>query len=823
MPAFIQKLFKPRKATETARKQQTAAPSPDVPEDDTRDTLRESQRATLDGAPEQAQLAELATAGVTADIRLQAARGLTDADYLHRVQKAAKGRDKTVYQTVRQALQSLREEQARFESLSNTIATLITNANDQARSEDTKLFEARLNALTQQWSRVEAHATAEQAQQFLEAVHRCNERLKAIQSAQEEEARHQEQAVQRQETLALLATTLDDLKAGAPESLPSLASLDALQKTQENRWLEATRDTSVDKSQQKTYEASMQALRTYIAAIRRASQAKDAIAVLTDGAGEAADDDSDDQRQQARDLLADIDWPNEFPMPTLLEPVRRLAGKRQPAPPVSTENREQQQVMAAQLKESLSQLEAALEAKQLKESRQFLKTAQQQLKSLDQRHGKPFQARLQLLAGQTRELSDWLGFATEPKQIALCEQMEYLAEQPMEPEAKAERIKDLQNEWRDLGGSSDRTLWSRFKAASDKAYEPCKDYFTAKSGLKQANLAKREAICRDLHAFLDQADWASIDWKAAEKIHQTARQEWKAAWPVEFRENRTVQKRFDELLKRLEAPLDQERQKNESQKQAIVDRANELINHEPLQEAMNEAKRLQADWKAIGITRHREDRKLWQAFRKACDQIFARRDAQRNEQQQATQAADSAAKALLEAVQILDSSSDATALSDALERLGSQQSPALSPAIRERIQGEKQRLKKAQANQRLAASVGYWQSLVTARVNGGADASEIPQHWPELAADQSEVDHGDLVIRAEILGGIASPEADQKRRMEIQVQRLAEGMGSSEQTGDQSRELEKLVASWCLGRSGQSPDAALARRLNDALAALTAD
>lgn len=79
------------------------------------------------------------------------------------------------------------------------------------------------------------------------------------------------------------------------------------------------------------------------------------------------------------------------------------------------------------------------------------------------------------------------------------------------------------------------------------------------------------------------------------------------------------------------------------------------------------------------------------------------------------------------------------------------------------------------------------------------------------------------MIRAEILGGVDSPASDRQRRMEIQVQRLAEGMGSSEQNTDQMVELEKLVANWCLKSSGQAPDQALAKRLNNALAAVASD
>src|SRR5690606_10793417 len=104
------------------------------------------------------------------------------------------------------------------------------------------------------------------------------------------------------------------------------------------------------------------------------------------------------------------------------------------------------------------------------------------------------------------------------------------------------------------------------------------------------NLQKREAICEELTTFVEVADWPTIDWKQVERIHQVARQEWKEAWPVEFRDNRGIQKRFDSLLKQIEQPLDAERERNEQTKQAIVDKARALVDLESLDEAMNAAK-----------------------------------------------------------------------------------------------------------------------------------------------------------------------------------------------------------------------------------------
>ncbi|WP_417532342.1 DUF349 domain-containing protein [Marinobacter lipolyticus] len=821
MAAFIQKLFKNRKSTGKSGATPGTAktvPSPkaDTPEVDPRKEQRAEQLQQLANAPSGERLEQLAISGLTADIRSEAARQITDKSRLQRVQKEAKGRDKTVYQLVRQTLQDIRSQEEQQQKTRERIQTLVVQAEDQARSEDTKLYEARLDTLLKQWSEVEQEASTNQTTEFLESVRRCRERVEQLKSEAEQAIRQQEQQKQRTETLELLQTTLDELRQQSPDEVPSLASLDALQKTQENRWLEATRETAVEKHEQKTYENRMQPLRNYIAALKRLAQYKGELAAIT----ERQPGDENVQRT-AKELIKAIEWPAEFGRPTQLAAAYKVAGTAKANAPQKPDSEEQKQ-QAEALKATLEKLDAALEAKQLKESKQLFKHAQHQLKDLDHRHSKPFQSRIQLLGGQLRELTDWQGFATQPKQIALCEQMEYLATQPMEPEAKAERIHELQNEWRELGGSSDRALWSRFKAASDKAYEPCKAYFSAKSGLKQANLEKRKAICEELESFLNNADWSTIDWKSAERIHQTARQEWKAAWPIEFRDNRPVQKRFDGLLKKLESPLDTERQKNEALKQDIVERANALISHEPLTEAMNLAKSLQTEWQQIGITRHREDRKLWQAFRKACDEIFARRDARKSEQQEATREADERAEAVLARSQALDSDEpDSSTIENALGNLNTLAQDAVSPQVRERIAQDKRRLTQMLETLKVRGEVQSWQAHVQARLDGNLDTAKLPDSWQSLASESDAMDARELVIRAEILTGSPSPDSDQGRRMEIQVQRLADGMGNSGGTDtNKNKQLESLVANWCTQQPEDALDSQLAARLNKAIGTL---
>jgi hypothetical protein len=819
MPAFIQKLFGGKKAPAPKPAEPTGPTANQQEKSDRQDELRQQQLSRLSGSPSQEELESLAIEGATAEIRLSAAKLVTDKNSLQRIQKQAKGSDKGVYQTVRQTLQAIRAEEEQQQQRQEAISTLVHNAREQARSEDTKLFEPRLDALLKRWTALEAYASESQIQDFLQAVHDCRTRLEAMNAEKARQAQQQEQKNQRAETLALLKETVNELKQPAAEIEPSVASLDALQKTQENRWLEATRDTAVEKQEQKTYESLMLPLRAYIGALRRFGQNRDAIQALITPAEGAADD----IRKVGEELMTTVDWPTEFPMPPALEKLARTLGEKprpQAKKPESQEDSEQQKALADTTQQILAELEVALEAKQLKESKQLFRNAQQHFKQLDRRHSQPLQARMQLLGGQLRELTDWQGFATRPKQIALCEQMEYLAEQPMDPEAKAERIKEIQNEWRGLGGSSDRELWARFKKASDLAYEPCKAYFSAKSGLKQANLDTRKTIIEQLGTFINEADWQAIDWKAAERIHQKAREEWKAAWPVEFRDNRAIQKEFDTLLKQLEEPLDRERKKNEALKQAIVEKAEGLIDHEPLSEAMNQAKALQGEWQQVGITRHREDRKLWQAFRNACDQIFARRDAEKNEQQAQIQAADEQAAPRLDKAGQLDDSHGVDELTAALSDVKNLADEPLSSSVQSRLRQEQQRLRSLIDLLQSREKLEQWQSQIRARVNGAITESDLPGNWNKLAGNLADADAAELVIRAEILAELPAPAEEQARRMEIQVRRLADGMGGTGNDQSPLVQMESLIAAWCLRPDDEAITQARADRLVAALEAV---
>lgn len=812
MAAFLKRLFKTGKSAgapadssrsvakknDIARKGSTAAAGPDP----TSHQDVPVEQVSDDSSPE--QIRRLATEGKTAAIRLAAMERIDDESTLQTLQKAAKGRDNGVYQRAKQKLRVLRGQQQAQAERQEELDELIRRAQDQAKTDNTRLYTARTETLQTQWQSIAGDATPEQETAFLTALGHCLLRVREVEAQQAREDEAASKTEEREGTLRMLRSTLDDLRNAIPERGPSLSSLDALQKTQENRWLEATRDTTVERSEQKQYQDLMLQLRQYIAAVQRFETARQ---TLTE-----AESNPDLGPQQLREQLVTVDWPSDFRPPALIESLSRRAGAIKQARKEETADQSDQQ---ARLDALLDKLEKELEDNQFRESRSLHKEAQQVFNSLSPQFSRSRQARLTLLGRQLHDLQDWRGFATRPKQEELCTDMEYLAKQHMEPEIKVKHIKELQQAWRNLGGSSDQTLWQRFKQASDEAYAPCDAYFAAKSELKTTNLRKRQAICDQLATFIKGVDWQAVDWRSVERIHRVARNEWREAKPVDFKVNRPVQREFDQLLKNLEAPLNEERQRNEQKKQTIVERAEGLIDHEPLSEATQQAKALQKEWESIGITRRREDRALWQAFRAACDAIFARLDAHKAGQQAERDALIDNLKALT--AQAGSLRQDPVADTDEIQTIARQLKQAATPdrlpgELQSALKAEKRALQTLLKQREQQQRIANWLALI--------DQYTTLEKTPENTGQDSHSSFSarEIVVRVEITTGAPSPEEDQPLRMAQQVNRLASGFGGGDADASADERLDQLIELWCCQPVPENEGASLAERLRQALA-----
>jgi hypothetical protein len=443
------------------------------------------------------------------------------------------------------------------------------------------------------------------------------------------------------------------------------------------------------------------------------------------------------------------------------------------------------------------------------------------------------------------ELKGWKEHAVAPKRAELIEEMEALIGAAEEPKALADRIKQLQEEWKTISKgivSDSETDWQRFHQASVTAYQPCREYFEAQARLRQENLESRRGVLERLRAFEAAQSGEHPDWRAVVLVLREARQEWRRYFPVDRAAGLAVQEEFDASLGRLQARLDAWYDQNRADKKSLIERARQLLAKEDSREAVDGVKRLQLLWKEVGAAARDQEQPLWEEFREQCDAVFQKRQQAYVEyaagleagKAQAEALCDEAEKAaLLSGAALLEGVGKIPQWRAAFEALGElpranqralhdrfdralnlcqanlsrqrtrdkeQSFTDLFEAAR-RIQAygwsvaqdtapsDREALK--QAAETFIAGVGQWpkgspQALQEAWANADAAAGlDAAAHEDALRT---------LCIRSEILADLPTPPEDQALRRDYQVKRLMRRMG---QGGDATAdEADSLALEW---------------------------
>jgi hypothetical protein len=504
-------------------------------------------------------------------------------------------------------------------------------------------------------------------------------------------------------------------------------------------------------------------------------------------------------------------------------------------------DREQAQLEEG-LKGILPAIELALQNGQVNHAAKKIKNAQGKLEQLDKALAHSYEGRLQLLNKQLAELRDWQGFAAIPKKQELIVGMQKLADAPLLPAELVTAIHDLQEQWRNLKGgglAEEQTLWVQFKEAADKAYEPCKIHFEEQKNLRAENLKQREQICQQLEGYCSACDWEKVDdWKAVEKIIETAKKEFHRFSPVDHKQLAVIKERFEAALAPIVEKLRIVQKQNEAQKHQLIEQTRKLMETTDTRAAIEAAKKMQADWKTIGITRHHEDQKLWQQFRAACDAVFARRDAEKKQFTDTLQQDIAKAEDLCKQIELLAALPDSELQKsrDQYQNLRNQFQSIASLSkekqkkqfrlfyqacdhYQARVDGIKDR------KQQSAMQEVFRKATLCAQLESGAlNADDAQAQWasPEGAvlgaehsavldkrfANAQKIARGEqkadfaandrarrlILIRLEMLKNKETPVEDKALRMEYSLKQLSGGFGKK--TLDPKLEMQTLTLEW---------------------------
>ena len=449
---------------------------------------------------------------------------------------------------------------------------------------------------------------------------------------------------------------------------------------------------------------------------------------------------------------------------------------------------------------------------------------------------------LHQLDAKLNELKDWKSFSVTPKRMELMEEMESLVGATLDPPVLAQRIRELQGQWRTLSKGAGENLeadWERFREAAHKAYEPCREYFDAQALVRQENLQRRTALLERLAAFEAQHNWEQPDWRLVLTALRDSRQQWRRYSPVERAAGRTLQEKFDGITAALQGRLDGEYARNSKERALLIERARRLLASEDSRKAIEDVKELQLEWRAVGPVPREAGQQLWEEFRQQCDAVFQRRQQEFADYNAALAVNKAKAIALCEELERIGSLSGRKLLEEAARladlRAGFESSGEFPRAeargIRDRFERALEHCEESVARQQEHDAERSWTELLEAADRVHAFRLAISQNadpertealrqaaetyiaavdrWPrggleairrefgrqdgaDLAAN--EVTLRRLCIRAEILADVPTPPEDQAARREFQVQRLMQSMGQG--ITDDRGQLDEMAIEW---------------------------
>ncbi|MCU0757585.1 MAG: DUF349 domain-containing protein [Steroidobacteraceae bacterium] len=418
------------------------------------------------------------------------------------------------------------------------------------------------------------------------------------------------------------------------------------------------------------------------------------------------------------------------------------------------------------------------------------------------------------------------------------------------PEPLAEHIRALRQEWRTLNkglSTAAPVEAERFEKAWQAAFEPCRVHFAAQAAARRENLESRRRVLERVLAFEAAIDAERPDHPLVARVLREAPQEWRSHAPVDREAARPVEAEFHRALDRLRSRVEAWQARNAADKQALVVRARQLAQLDDLGRAVEETRRLQAEWKATGPAPHAQSQALWEEFRALCNGVFERR--QQAFAAQAAALGESQARAETLCAEIEQAAGEPPPDRQAAESrllewraafdaLGELPRP-VARSLRQRFQAalarhesllaSLERRAAESAESSLLAAAREVRALQRALLQGAAEdecealrgAAESGvagvARWPSKAVAQAlrqalagaraadfvaaAGDDADreralrrLCVRAEILAAASTPAEDATLRREVELQMLSRGLGQARRV--EARDWEAMHAEW---------------------------
>lgn len=793
---------------------------------------------------------QLALQGFSASVRNAAAERLSDLDQLEQLARAAKGHDKVVYRIARDKLDAQRSREREQQAEQQQREAVVEKLERHAQASFDPLYAGKLKSLIDQWHSLQALADDALSQRFEQACARAQARLEERDGPEEPEATTPETVTTTVAAItndsgrqAIIERVLDELRERIDTPALDEAALRDAQHfltEQQHQWQESEQHSRPDKDEERAFHRLCTAFETALTQQLSIEQRFGPFEALLPRLAQSPDK-MHAEAHALDEWLHELDWPDDSPPPQRKAQVEQALAQHHDQ---LAEHHQLEIQAVRQSRALMRRCMAAVNDGHLRRASGLLHGVETELARLHTKAHPGLFRQLEETRSAVEQLRDWQSFAVQPKKEALIERMRALVDQSLDPQDRAQTIRAMQDEWRLLSRglqNQHQELWETFHALAQQAYQPCREFFNEQSKLRALNLEKRHELVEQLNQYEKLTATNPGDIKELDRVLNMARQDWRRFSPVDRAANKPVQKAFDTVLKRLRARLQDEQVDFRRAKEAIIERARALLDEEDTRKATEAAKQLQKEWQSVGTLARRDEQALWKAFRVVCDALFERRGQQveafkaeldehrRNAEQLTTQL-----EALAQQAEPLHQKAEADAVKAEFRALGALPK-AQQKALQDRFDKAVRAFDAACHGQRKQQQDQHWQALfdwVAQARFSERDETDLRQafaamsvppvaaslvdqlpNWRQPASAAALTQMRRCTVELETLVQAESPAEDKALRMELQVQRLADGLG---QTVDQAR-VDAAVVGWlACGPVGRADYDALLARMNAA-------
>jgi len=274
--------------------------------------------------------------------------------------------------------------------------------------------------------------------------------------------------------------------------------------------------------------------------------------------------------------------------------------------------------------ESLDKAEKHFEAGEIRLAQKLVNEVSRTMKAEGKVSNK-LRHRFNFMSAQSRYFNDISSFATNPKRNEIIKEIEALIETPHQnPKQQANEIHGLQTKWQLLDQSSKpagREQWITFKNLTDKAWEPCAQYYEELKAIKVANAKEREKIIQTLIQYTnDNSDkWPGLI-EMSRFLSKTF-QNWQSYAPVLDEDFSKLKAAYQDAKKPINDAIKKQEMRNYKIKESLIEKV-KLIDDDDTQACIQKFKRIKREYQDAGPAGKKSEPVLWKKLNEAADRFF---------------------------------------------------------------------------------------------------------------------------------------------------------------------------------------------------------